>query len=194
MLFTLGIFVLGLLLMGVPFGIAHFGKARSEFYNKLKIKFANVSTLYENGQQTEESKMANLAYKRCDEKADFWYDVWDNFTEDAAHVVEGIGITLASIALLVLVFMVPISISEVSDLRAQYTVYEEAYDKWQAGELKEPPYSNTVLMYLQEQIEAKRYFREEHPWLSCYFGHELDGLDTRELMFDREYDRIQVDK
>lgn len=189
MLFTLGLFILGLLIMAVPFGIACFAKARSHFYDRLQRKISAQPV-----SDADKDSAAYKLYKRCKEKSEFWYNVWDNFTEDAAHVVEGIGITLASCALLILIFIVPIGISESADLRAEYTVYEEAYDKWNAGELKEPPYSNSALLYLQEKIEKKRYFREEHPLLSCYFGHELDELDTRELMFDREYDRVQIDK
>lgn len=186
MLFTLGLFILGLLTMAVPFGIACFAKARSHFYDRLKNKIG--------AQPVSDADKDSAAYERCKEKSEFWYNIWDNFTDDGAHVFEGIGITLASVALLILIFIVPIGISESADLRAEYTVYEKAYDKWKAGELNEPPYSNSALLYLQEKIEKKRYFREEHPWLSCYFGHELDELDTRKLMFDREYDRIQVDK
>lgn len=137
-----------------------------------------------------------LKHEKLSKKARFWDYLSDVFDIDNAFgtVVLATGITVAIVFFLTAVIAVPVSLAEQSDLLAQYNAYEVDYNKWKSGELKEPPYSNLMVLDLQEDIEKKRTFRERYPIMSLYFGHELDELDCTKFFYNREYDRVQVDK
>jgi hypothetical protein len=81
--------------------------------------------------------------------------------------------------------MLPINLDEQNRWVAEYQVYEKSYNDWKKGVIEEPSYSNHSLIYLQQKINAKRRFREQHPFFSCYIGHELDDLDALKFTYEK---------
>lgn len=180
MIFIVTLFLVGALLAVFPVAMSNFSYERYHILN-------NAASQCKNEQ---------LKYEKLYKKALFWDKLSDIFDVDAIFgtVIFATGITIAIVFFLTAIIVVPISLCEQSDILAQYNAYEVDYNKWKSGELKEPPYSNVMVLSLQEDIEKKRTFRERHPIMSCYFGHELDELDCTKFFYNREYDRLQVDK
>lgn len=182
MIFIGILFLVGVLLIVLPIVIEHIAYQRYRILNNAAL------TCRDNNEQ--------LKYEKLHKKALFWdklHDVFD-IDEVIGTVMLATGITIAIVFFLTAIIVIPISLTEQSNLLAQYNAYEVDYNKWKSGELKEPPYSNLNVLSLQEDIEKKRTFRERHPIMSCYFGHELDDLDCTKFFYNREYDRVQVDK
>jgi len=186
MIFIVISFFIGVLLIVFPLAMEHIS------YERYRM-FDNAASMC---RSNNEQAAPQPKYEKLHKKALFWDKLNDVFDID-----EPVGVTLLAtgIAISIVFFItaliaVPVSLTEQSDLLARYNAYEVDYNKWKSGELKEPPYSNIMVLDLQEDIEKKRTFRERHPIMSCYFGHELDDLDCTKFFYDRKYDRIQVDK
>jgi len=179
MIFIVILFFIGVLLIVFPLAVSDFAFER---YYKLKHLESNCKN------DNEREKL--------NKKERFWDKLNDVFDIDGSVgvVLFATGATVAIAFLIIALIIVPCSLTEQSDLLARYNAYEIDYNKWKSGELKEPPYSNAQILNLQEDIEKKRTFRECHPIMSCYFGHGLDDLDCTKFFYNRQYDRVQVDK
>lgn len=134
--------------------------------------------------------------EKLSRKAHFWRKLNGIFDSDETmgEVLCITGISMMIIIAVASMVVIPCSLCEQSDMVAQYKAYEIDYNKWKSGELQEPPFSNSMVLSLQEDIEQKRTFRERHPIMSRYVGHELDDLDCTKFFYNRDYDRVQVDK
>lgn len=168
MIFIITLFILFGLMFTVPFAGNHIGWA-------LYKKYDNLESAAKDG--TEEAKNRAIS--------ETWYRVYDAFSEDVANVFMYIGATMAIVVILIYAILLPISLDEQNKWVAEYQVYEKSYNDWKNGTIKEPSYSNGSLLYLQQKIDAKRRFKEQHPFFSCYIGHELDDLDALKFTYDK---------
>ena len=169
MIFIITLFVLFGLMFAIPFIGNHIGWA-------LYKKYDNLETAARGKDGTEEAKNRTIST--------MWYRVYNIFSEDVANIFMLIGATMAIIMILIYAIMLPISLDEQNRWVAEYQVYEKSFKDWKNGAIEEPSYSNYSLVYLQQEIEAKRRFREQHPFFSCYIGHELDGLNALKFAYD----------
>lgn len=168
MIFIITLFILFALMFAIPFAGDHIGWALYQKYDSLEA--ATVGS-------PEEAKNRAISEK--------WYRIYDDFSGDVANVFMYLGAVLAVIMILIYAIMLPINLDEQNRWVAEYHVYEKSYNDWKNGVIKEPSYSNGSLLYFQQKIDAKRRFREQHPFFSCYIGHELDDLDAFEFTYDK---------
>lgn len=168
MIFIITLFILFALMFAIPFAGDHIGWALYKKYDNLESAAKD---------KTEEAKNRTIS--------EMWYHVYDAFSEDIANVFMYIGATMAIVVILIYAILLPISLDEQNRWVAEYQVYEKSYNDWKNGLIDEPSYSNYSLIYLQQKINAKRRFREQHPFFSCYVGHELDDLDALKFVYDK---------
>lgn len=110
---------------------------------------------------------------KISERASMWADLYKIMCGDTATALSIAGGILAFIFILLLGVLIPSHLAWQNEIVAKYQVYKQEYEYSDY-----PGYSNHDLVELQIEIDEKKRFREKHPLLSFYIGHELDDLNV----------------
>ena len=163
MIFIIILFILFGVMFAIPFAGSHIGYALHEKHDNFP---------------TRNAKEEALSRK--------WYRVYDTFSSGAANIFMLLGAIMAIFMALFYIALLPFNLDMQNMWVSEYYVYEKSYNDWRNGVISEPCYNNASLISLQKKIDAKKRFKEQHPFFSCYIGHALDDLDALKFTYERK--------